>query len=216
MLNIDLKRIANTKLGIFMIWLFHVSGVIGIYFGNQDWFITKSPLNLTVSLLIFIWLFPLKTKKQWSLFAIFFFIGMFSEWLGVNYGILFGDYTYGRNLGPKFDGVPFLIGTYWALLTFITAEVSKKIGFSKRLKIVVAAALMVGLDFLMEKNAPVFDFWEFKGAVPIDNYLAWFGIGLLLQTILHKARTKGNKAIAIHLYLAQLLFFAFFYLFPLH
>ncbi|WP_339143201.1 carotenoid biosynthesis protein [Croceitalea sp. MTPC5] len=199
-----------------MIWLFHISGVIGIYFGNQDWFITKSPLNLTVSLLIFIWLFPLKTKKQWSLFAIFFFIGMFSEWLGVNYGILFGDYNYGRNLGPKFDGVPFLIGTYWALLTFITAEVSKKIGFSKRLKIVVAAALMVGLDFLMEKNAPVFDFWEFKGAVPIDNYLAWFGIGLLLQTILHKARTKGNKAIAIHLYFAQLLFFAFFYLFPLH
>ncbi len=215
MTSIILKRISNLHLGIFVIWLFHISGILGIYLGNTIWFISKSPLNLIISLGLFIWLFPVNSKKKWVLFFIFFFVGMLAEWLGVHYGLFFGDYSYGSNLGLKLDGVPYLIGSYWALLTFITAQIANKLGLKSWLKISFGAFLMVALDFLMEKTAPVFDFWQFQGHVPIDNYIAWFVIGFMLHGILHKSKVEGNNTISIHLYLAQVLFFGVFYCFPI-
>lgn len=214
---ISLFRAKNILLPItvFVIWLFHISGILGIHFGNQEWFITKSPLNLLISLLLFIIVFPINNPKKWLLFITFFSVGMLAEWLGVNYGLLFGDYAYGENLGPKLDGVPFLIGTYWALLTFVTAQISVQLGFNGWLKIFTGASLMVGLDFLMEKSAPMFDFWEFNGPVPLDNYIAWFVIGVLLHFILHKSKTQGNTKIAVHLFCAQVVFFGIFYFFPI-
>ena len=200
----------QVSLGIFCIWLFHISGILGIYLGDTDWFITKAPLNLTVSFVIFMLLFPVDSIKKNILFLSFFLIGMLVEWLGVQYELLFGTYSYGENLGLKFDGVPFLIGIYWAMLTFITAELAKKMGFKNRLKITVAALLMTGLDFLMEQSAPAFDFWEFKGPIPLNNYIDWFFIGLIMQILLHFGNVAGNVRIALHLFLAQVLFFGVF------
>lgn len=210
-----INKISRVTFGVGIIWLFHISGAIGIYWGDTNWFISKSPLNLLISLVLFVWLFSMNTKKKWVFFVLFFLIGMLAEWLGVNYGLLFGQYSYGKNLGLKFDGVPYLIGTYWALLTFITAEIAKILKLKKWSKIVFGAVLMVGLDFLMEKSAPVFDFWEFKGQVPLDNYVAWLAIGIILQTILHYSNIKGNSTISIHLFFAQVLFFGLFYCFPI-
>lgn len=209
------KKAIVLPIAIFIIWLFHLSGILGIYFGNQEWFITKSPLNLLISLGLFLLVFPIDTKKKWLLFFLFFFVGIFVEWLGVNYGLLFGDYAYGSNLGAKLDGVPYLIGTYWALLTFITAQIATQLGFKGLTKVFTGAALMVGFDFLMEKSAPVFDFWEFECAVPIDNYIAWFVIGALLHFILDKSKVQGNHQISIHLFAAQVVFFSFFYFIPI-
>jgi len=205
----------KTILGILIIWIFHCSGLLGIYLGNTDWFIAKSPLNLLVSLVIFMWLFPISNLKWFLLFFLFFVLGMFAEWLGVTYGILFGSYTYGNNLGPKLDGVPYLIGSYWALLTFVTATISYKVRIPRWLQPILGASLMVLLDVFMEKSAPKFDFWAFDGVVPLANYLAWFGIGLALHYILYFAKVKGNFSISLHLYFAQLLFFLSFYLFPI-
>lgn len=209
------KWISNTVLGILVIWVFHGSGLLGIYYGPSDWFVAKSPLNLLVSLIIFLWLFPITGSKRVFLFLLFFTIGMFAEWLGVTYGILFGTYEYGNNLGPKLDGVPVLIGSYWALLTFITGTLSARVRVRQWLQPVVGAFLMVILDVFMEQSAPIFDFWTFYGHVPIDNYVAWFGIGLLLQYLLYFSKIKGNLRISLHLYLAQLFFFICFYLFPI-
>ncbi len=204
-----------TSIGIFVIWLFHISGILGIYFGNSQWFIDKSPLNLLISLLLFLWLFPIRRFKHFLLLFLFCGIGLFAEWLGVQYGLLFGTYEYGENLGVKLDGVPYLIGFYWALLTFITATISAKTGLPGWTQPFAGAGLMVFLDVFMEKSAPAFDFWEFEGTVPLDNYLAWFGIGLALQLLLYFSKVKGNFKISLHLYLAQLLFFLFFYFFPI-
>ncbi len=208
------KLFSKTVLGILIIWVFHGSGILGIYFGNSEWFITKSPLNLLVSLLIFLWLYPIASIKRFLLFFLFFAVGMFAEWLGVTYGVLFGAYEYGNNLGPKFDGVPLLIGSYWALLTFVTATLSSKLKVPGWLQPVFGALLMVLLDVFMEQSAPAFDFWTFYDGVPIDNYLAWFGIGLLLQYVLYFSKEKGEFSISLHLYFAQLHFFICFNIFP--
>nr|WP_299340089.1 carotenoid biosynthesis protein [Allomuricauda sp.] len=196
----------------FIIWLFHLSAIIGITMGHKDWFLVKTPLNLVLSLSLFVWVFPINDIKKVLLFVLFFAIGMFAEWLGVNYGILFGEYEYGKNFGPKLDGVPWLIGCFWALLAFITAEMTQPLKASPWLKMALGASLMVVLDFFMEQNAPNFDFWSFEGHVPVKNYVTWFVIGFLMQFLLWKFKVRGNRAISFHLYAAQLLFFIYFFL----
>jgi putative membrane protein len=194
------------------IWLFHISALIGISLGHLDWFISKTPLNLMVCLLLFLLIYPLNEGKKIMAFGLFFICGMFAEWLGVNYGILFGNYHYGSNFGPKLDGVPLLIGVYWALLTFITAAVMDYLALHRLVKVCIAAILMVVLDFFMEHSAPQFDFWTFEGGyAPMENYITWFLLALLFQGILHWLKISGNRTISLHLYLAQLVFFLFFY-----
>ena len=39
------------KISIFIIWLFHLSGILGIIYGNSDWFVSVTPINLVISLL---------------------------------------------------------------------------------------------------------------------------------------------------------------------
>lgn len=195
-----------------IIWLFHISALIGISLGYLDWFISKTPLNLMVCLLLFLAVYPLDNARKITAFIIFFSGGMFAEWLGVNYGILFGDYLYGANFGPKWDGVPLLIGAYWALLTFITAAMMDYLKLNPWIKALLAAVLMVTLDFFMEHSAPQFDFWTFEGGLaPLENYITWFLLALLFQGVLRWMDLTGNKIISLHLYFAQLLFFLFFY-----
>ncbi len=195
-----------------IIWLFHISALIGISLGHLDWFISKTPLNLMVCLLLFLAVYPLDNARKITAFIIFFSGGMFAEWLGVNYGILFGDYLYGANFGPKWDGVPLLIGAYWALLTFITAAMMDYLKLNPWSKALLAAVLMVTLDFFMEHSAPQFDFWTFEGGLaPLENYITWFLLALLFQGVLRWMDFTGNKIISLHLYFAQLLFFLFFY-----
>ena len=196
----------------FLIWLFHLSAIIGMTIGHKEWFLEKTPLNLSINLILFFWVFSVNDVKKGLLFLLFFAIGMFAEWLGVNHGILFGEYAYGENLGPKLDGVPWLIGCFWALLAFISSAIVSPLKTSVYLKMALAAGLMVLLDYFMEQNAPNFDFWTFEGHVPLKNYITWFVIGFLMQVFLWKFKISGNKAISAHLYGAQLLFFIYFFL----
>ncbi len=201
-------------LSLFLIWLFHISGIIGIALGHKEWFIPKTPLNLLVCTALFIWIYPLDSKRKWGIFGLFFFIGMFLEWLGANYSLLFGSYDYGENLGYKVDGVPLFIGINWALLTFITGELSKKAAKNIWFRATIGALLMVFLDFLMEQSAPGFDFWSFGEHVPLENYVTWFLVAFIFQIVFQKTKMEGNTNISLHLFLAQMVFFGYFMVFP--
>ena len=195
-----------------IIWLFHISAIIGISLGNLDWFIEKTPINLGLSLILFLLVYPINTFKKWMALLFFFSGGMFAEWLGVNYQLLFGTYSYGHNFGPKLGGVPYLIGAYWSLLTFICAAILEYTNWANTIKIMAAAGLMVLLDYLMEYNAPNFHFWSFEGGMPhFENYSTWFLLGIIFQAILKMMDIKGNKLFSLNLYLAQFVFFLFFY-----
>ncbi len=203
----------KTSIAVGIIWLFHLSGIIGITLGFKDWFLPKTPLNLCICLLLFLLVFPLDNTKKISVFLVFFAMGMFAEWLGVKYGLLFGEYIYGENFGPKLDGVPWLIGCFWALLAFISSAMVSRFTIPLWAKATAASILMVILDFFMEQNAPNFGYWQFEGYVPLKNYICWFLLGFIMQWILGKFKFTGNQTLSFHLYLAQLLFFAYFFLF---
>lgn len=200
------------RFSIFLLILFHVAALIGVSIGYKDWFVSKTPLNLFITSLLLIWNYPLDSLKKWLLGLVLFLAGMTVEWIGVQSGLLFGNYSYGENMGPLFDGVPYFIGVYWAVLVFITGNISSRISQNLFTKILIGSILMVLLDYFMEKVAPAFDFWTFEGGIaPLENYITWFAVAAVLHFIFQKAKTKGDFIFSLTLYMIQLLFFMYFY-----
>lgn len=197
---------------IWILWIFNIAALVGISIGYEEWFVTKTPLNLMISSLLLFLVFPLNTVKKVALFAVLWFGGMLAEWIGIHYGTLFGTYSYGANLGIKLDGVPILIGINWALLTFITARIAQYMSNNSIFQVLLGASLMLILDYFMEQSAPRFDFWEFKdGVVPVKNYITWFLVAVLFHLILKWGDIRGELRFSVHLYAAQLLFFVYFF-----
>jgi putative membrane protein len=201
-------------IAIGVLWLFHLSGIIGISIGFQDWFASRTGLNLVIMFIALIAFYPMDSIKKWILFFAFGVLGILVEYLGVTFGLFFGDYTYGDNFGPKILGVPLLIGVNWAMLTFICGSVANKLSDNVFLKSLLGTFMMLLLDLFMEKVAPIFDFWEFTGGyAPIDNYIAWGVISFIFHLIFHLFKVKGNFLISFHLYMVQLVFFIYFYVY---
>jgi uncharacterized membrane protein len=211
-LDIVKKNSHLKQLSIFIIWLFQVSAIVGISLGYQDWFISKTPLNLIITAALLIVNFPIDSLKKVVVVLLIFASSLFIEWVGVHFGFLFGVYEYGKNLGLKIDGVPLLIGVNWAVLILCTAAMADKWVKPILLKVTLGALLMVCMDFFIETSAPPFDFWIWaSGAAPLRNYVAWFIVSLFLHYAYHRTKMKGDFTFSCHLYAAQLLFFIYFY-----
>ncbi len=206
------KKDSAVYFSIGLLYLFHISAIIGSALGYTEWFVSKTAMNLSLMGLLLILIYPLTNLRALSLFLLFAAVGMSAEYLGANYGLFFGEYNYGENLGPKVGGVPWAIGLNWALLVMITAEISNFMKANRWIKAALGAGLMVFLDLFMEHSAPVFDFWEFSnGMAPLQNYIAWFIIAFLLQCIHQWSNLRGNRLFSLHCYLVQLIFFVYFY-----
>ena len=175
---------ANKKnISIFIIWLVHVSGFLGMLFYDLDFFAGFTSVNLLLmSIILFL---NIKLDSKYHILSILsiFLIGMITESLGVNYALIFGDYEYGNNLGFKLFGVPYLIGVNWIILTVISGNIASFItkNTSIVLTIIIGALLMLAMDFVMEPIAPKLDMWRFKNLiVPSSNYVGWLFVGLSL------------------------------------
>jgi putative membrane protein len=197
-------------ISIGIIWLFHICGMIGISYGNKEFFLAFTPINLFISfVLLFINQLQLE-KSELNAALIIFFIGMVSEILGVNYGLIFGDYVYLDNLGFKVLGVPVLIGVNWIILTFITGSMSSYVIKNKHIAALTGAILMILLDLIIEPVAPLLGFWIFDlPTVPLQNYIGWFVIGLTTQYIYHFNIERKEYSFSINLLLVNAVFFAF-------
>ena len=201
------QKIRTNDLAIAVIWLFHVSGIIGILYGNSRWFVGATPLNLSLSFLLL--LYTSRSAPRIYVVALAaFVVGMLAEGLGVNYGLIFGDYTYGSALGSKFMGVPWLIGVNWAILTLCCAAIAADLANHFIAKLFLGIGLMLFLDVVIEPIAPLLDFWEFKGGIaPIQNYVGWSIVALPLHLLYHLMKIELKGYFTHHLYLLQLLFF---------
>ena len=214
------------NIAIFIAILFHVCGAIGILFSPyKDWFIANTPLNLLLMAALLFWVQPRKSLGFFLFFSISFLVGMGTEMIGVNTGKLFGDYHYGNVMGKKLNGVPYLIGINWFILTFCIGVLMTKISnwtedkyesLGVRLKpwIVTASFLFDGgflatlFDFNIEPVANKLGFWQWKGGViPGFNYICWFVISAQLVLLFKKLDFDKDNQFAIHLLIIQSLFF---------
>lgn len=201
------------NISIFIIWLVTISGLIGIWLGYRDWFLPKTIFNLLLGAALLLWNFPIKNgRKSLVIWTSIYLIGIGAEIIGVNTGLLFGNYSYGNNLGPKIVGVPPIIGINWIVLIFLTASISKRFIPYKYPAALCGALLMVGLDFFIEPIAQRFDFWSWReNFAPLKNFIHWFFVSLIMQIIVVNELPEKNSSLLIHHFISQVLFFTFFY-----
>lgn len=203
--------IQSLPLSIFLILLVNVSGLIGILIGYADFFIRLSPMALLLNfVLIVLAMVPISWRVMLALISCY-VLGFAAEYVGVNHGLLFGEYSYGENLGPKLWGVPYIIGINWISLTYATAGIARLFTANRFLAATLASLLMVAVDIPIEMAAPRFDYWEFAGGVaPFQNYLGWFAVSLLIQSIYLPLVKSENRYLSLTLYGVILLFFSIF------
>lgn len=174
--------------------------------GYDDFFLSKSPFTVLYIAGIMLAFYNLLNSQNLIFFATCFTTGMIVEWIGVHTGQLFGSYYYGDNLGIKVDGVPILIGINWGVLSLVTFTISQQLTGLNYLKPLIAAALMVGLDFLLEQVCSYAGFWYFENGAGWYNYCCWFVIALGLQLLAPIFKVLGDLKTATHVYIVQLIF----------
>jgi len=195
------------NISIFLIWLFHISGIVGIIYSDASWFVSATPINLLLSFILLLANTRLNKRLVFLLLSCF-TTGMAAEILGVRYGFIFGEYAYGAVLGVKLMEVPLLIGINWCILVFITGNIAQFFSDSFWIKTFVGVALMLALDLVIEPVAPVLDFWIFTdGLASFHNYLGWGLVALPLQMTFHKWKITIEGFYPFHLYILQFLFF---------
>ena len=197
------------RMSIFFLWLINISGFFGMLSDQDGFFLSTTPYVLSLTLLLLILNHDLSNKKSKIGLMLIFLFGLIVEILGVNYGLFFGEYSYGANLGPKIYEVPYVIGFNWVLLIIATGSVSDKLIKGKKIyKILFASFLMVLIDLLIEESAPKLDFWEFViSPVPFSNYLWWFIFSLCFQYIFFKTVKTKEYNLSSNILVIQFLFF---------
>ena len=197
------------RMSIFFLWLINISGFFGILSDQNEFFLSTTPYVLSLTLLLLILNHDLSDKKSKIGLILIFLFGLIVEILGVNYGLFFGEYSYGANLGPKIYEVPYVIGFNWVLLIIATGSISDKLIKGKEIyKILFGSFLMVLVDLLIEKSAPKLDFWEFViSPVPFSNYLWWFIFSLCFQYIFFKTVKTKELNLSSNILVIQFLFF---------
>jgi bisanhydrobacterioruberin hydratase len=213
-MNLIQKRLPSSRSSLFIcaLYIIHLSALIGVHLGYIQWFLSKTWAILFLIFLVLWDGLPKKSIKiSWPIPAVF-FIGFIAEWLGVKFGFLFGNYSYGANLGMKLDNVPIIMGINWVILSLATRGIIQRFFKLPIMKILVSSVLMVSLDVLLEPLAPQLDYWSFDTMVaPLSNYMGWLIYSLLIQILLELVQFKGHFMISLHILIIQLLFFGSLY-----
>ena len=119
-------------------------------------------------------------------------------------------YEYGDNLGLQVFSVPLVIGLNWFILVFGTRGVVNYFFDKKYLQIILSSILMVLLDFLIEPVAIEFGWWSWDiVSVPLQNYIMWFLISLIMQFVISRNNNEISKSISFSLLLSQIIFFIY-------
>ncbi|MCC5919950.1 MAG: carotenoid biosynthesis protein [Cyclobacteriaceae bacterium] len=210
-IKIGEKNIPQAPLAIAFLAIIQTVGAIGLSHPDyQHWFQMLTPFNLLMGLAIL-----MHFHREWNTHFIIFcivtyLVGFTVEWAGVATGVIFGSYGYGSTLGWKLFDIPLMIGVNWLILVYITAISSRKVfrGMPSYLHILVGSLLMVFLDVFIEPVAMQTDMWSWADdIVPLDNYIAWFIVSLILHSLFSFLKFEKENTIALPYFGIYLLFF---------
>lgn len=205
-----MQKSSRVFIAVSILLLFYVSGLIGISVPSvRNWFLSLTPLNLLLTASLFIWANKDLRRGFLAVCALIYVSCFFVEVAGVHTRAIFGDYAYGQALGAKWLEVPLIIGANWLLLVLCTAGMVQPLKVPALLKWVLGATLMVALDWLIEPIAMRLDFWNWnQGIVPVQNYVAWWGVSFVMQVLLHLTKPRLDGDLSTSVFLLQVFFFS--------
>ncbi len=198
------------KYSVATLILFYMIGAAGFIFpGTRQFFSGMTPLTLILSAGFLIWFHrPGVSLKMLLIFGVIFVSSFFIEVAGVKTGLIFGAYSYGKGLGTKLFDTPLIIGLNWLMLVYCTKIIAEKIFKSKPVRLFFAPTLMVIYDLALEQVAPSLGMWTWsEGAIPFQNFIAWFLLSLLFHLLLQKSKTRFSNKLAAPVFIIQFLFF---------
>jgi bisanhydrobacterioruberin hydratase len=197
------------KIKIFYI-IFYLVGVLGLSFlETRPLFIRLVPFALILGfagVLLF-------HEAKWDLktltaFVLVYISGFVIESVGVNTGIIFGEYIYGKTLGYQIFETPVIIGMNWLFLVYVSSSLTEKINSGKFISFLLPPVLMVVYDLVLEQVAPDLGMWNWKNEViPLQNYIAWFVVAFIFVLVFRSFRIKTSNKVAILLFILQFIFF---------
>ncbi|MDY6969515.1 MAG: carotenoid biosynthesis protein [Spirochaetota bacterium] len=171
-------------------------------------------LNITPYALLFSGSFVILSlilNKQYKELLYFFVIGVFTfiaECVGVNYGYIFGYYSYGWVLGAKIFGVPIIIAFNWILVIIGSFSFSQLITEKKHKFIILAVIVPVLFDYIMEPAAIKLGYWSWEGGdIPLKNYISWVLISLVSAVFFVIFKLNIKNRLAMFYLVLQLCYF---------
>lgn len=174
----------------------YVVGLIGILLPvSRSLFLSLTPFNL-----IFSFILVIVEESKWLRYnilgLIFILLASFGlEYLGVTYGYVFGDYSYGKMLGYAYQGVPVIIAVNWVMLCVASRSLVNLVSQNAVLSSFLAAAVVTAYDYLLEPVAIRFGWWTWdNGSVPLFNYACWFVFSLIFQLTFRKVPGVARRS----------------------
>lgn len=195
-------------IAVFLMLFFNVTGSIALFIpALETTVLALTPFNLLVTFFLFYWANNDFSINLIRTVIVVFFIGLFIEILGVNFKVIFGEYTYGETLGFKILKTPIIIGLNWLSLSLGCFGIASYIFKPKYLVVLGASFLMVFVDYIIEPIAMELDFWHWKDdTVPVQNYVSWFLVSIIIQFIIFQSKVRLNFKICFALLFSQVLF----------
>ena len=137
-------------------------GLIGLSLSVlRPLFLLLVPAHLLITLLLLL-LFQPVSRRFIAVALLVIICGFALEFIGVQTGILFGEYWYGDALGFKYLGIPLIMGPNWLLLALGALNVGMKISGNAVMQVIIASGLTTSLDLVMEQSAQKLDFWHWQ------------------------------------------------------
>lgn len=206
--------------------IIHIAGLSGILWGNAEAFAAYTPANLLIMFLLLVWTQEKPGKPFFLFVAICFIMGWLVEYAGVHTNLIFGEYHYGKVLGPQYKNIPLIIGVNWFIVIYcagttiqlLSRAVEKRLMPEQRVSykkwsiasvIIDGALLAVFFDWVMEPVAVQLGFWQWggNGSIPVLNYISWFAVSAVLLSLFPALPFHKKNIFAFYLLLIQLMFF---------
>lgn len=150
----------------------------------------------------------LREKSFIIWFLVTYIFTFFSEYAGVQTGLIFGAYEYSSVLGFSLGEVPLIIGFNWVLVVAGSIYLASIVSKSDAARIPLAGALAVLFDFFLEPVAIGLDYWTWASfAVPLQNYIAWFLIAAAAAYLYSRLVVKKPDPVFGYYFGLQLIFF---------
>lgn len=176
--------------------------------GLQDKWAAMTPLNLLLSFVLLIAFHRPWNQAAAASVVLIGLLGFLLEVAGVQTGLLFGEYAYGPNLGWKVAHTPLLIGINWIMLVYMSVYAARRRASHPVVVAGLAAALMTGIDVLIEPFAMRFGLWDWQaGVVPLQNYMMWFVASFIFALVFGRMNRELNNIVALPLLVLMVLFF---------
>jgi len=207
-------KLSSIHLLLRLLIIIYAVGIIGILTPLKQYIIPLTVYNL---LLTFICFLLGSGKLNGSRLFDILLIGIFGfavEYVGVHTGYLFGNYHYGASLGSKIWAIPVIMSMNWILLCFCSCAVVWNISKNNVVRAILAAALMTGLDFLIEQVAAQMGFWYWKnGEIPAFNYVCWFVLSFVVNYWISHRKSVVRNQVTVGIFVILTVFFGILYFF---